>query len=93
MTCIFICAARNLKEWIYDFSDKANDKINNNIELIEDVWEEEFFVPMVFNRMVIYPSYLWHTAVCRDGWYKDHPRVSMSGFVHADTLNVDIDHP
>ena len=83
----------NLKEWIYDFSDKANDKINNDIELIEDVWEEEFFVPMVFNRMVIYPSYLWHTAVCRDGWYKDNPRVSMSGFVHADTLNVDIDHP
>ena len=50
-------------------------------------------MPMVFNRMVIYPSYLWHTAVCRDGWYKDNPRVSMSGFVHADTLNVDIDHP
>tara|TARA_B100001996_G_scaffold39714_1_gene29041 strand:- start:44 stop:823 length:780 start_codon:yes stop_codon:yes gene_type:complete len=82
----------NLKEWIYDFSDKSNEMVDNDISLIEDVWEEEHFVPMQFNRMIIYPSYMWHTAVCRSGWYKDNPRVSLSGFVHADTLNVDIDH-
>ena len=82
----------NLKEWIYDFSDKAQDKIDNDISLIDDVWEEEHHVPMQFNRMIIYPSYMWHTAVCRNGWYNDVPRVSLSGFVHAETLNVDIDH-
>ena len=82
----------NLKEWIYDFSDSAQDMINNDIGLIDDVWEEEHFIPMQFNRLIIYPSYMWHTAVVRDGWYKDIPRVSMSGFIHADTLNVDVDH-
>ena len=82
----------NLKEWIYDFSDKAQDKIDNDISLIDEVWEEEHHVPMQFNRMIIYPSYMWHTAVCRNGWYNDVPRVSLSGFVHAETLNVDIDH-
>ena len=57
--------------------------------LIEDVWEEEHHVKMKFNRMIIYPAFMWHTAFMKNGWYKDEPRVSMSGFVHADSLNLD----
>tara|TARA_B100000530_G_C15890667_1_gene461288 strand:+ start:118 stop:306 length:189 start_codon:yes stop_codon:yes gene_type:complete len=58
--------------------------------LIDEVWEEQYHVPMKFNRMIIYPSFMWHTAVMKNGWYKDKPRVSMSGFVFADSLNLDI---
>ena len=77
------------KEWSYDFSAKADDLIDNDTMLIEDVWEEEHHVKMKFNRMIIYPAFMWHTAFMKNGWYKDEPRVSMSGFVHADSLNLD----
>ena len=80
----------NFKEWAYDFQNKALDKIDNDTMLIEDVWEEEHHVPMKFNRMVIYPSYMWHTAVMKKGWYTDRPRISMSGFVFPDCLNIDV---
>jgi|TARA_B100001094_G_scaffold37064_1_gene31258 hypothetical protein len=80
----------NLKEWFYDFSDKATDMIDNDTMLIEDVWEEEYHVPMKFNRLIIYPSYMWHSAIMKKGWYKDTPRTSLSGFIFADSLNVDI---
>jgi len=80
----------NLKEWVYDFSEKATDLIDNDTMLIEDVWEEEFHVPMKFNRLIIYPSFMWHSAVMKRGWYKDTPRVSMSGFIFADSLNLDV---
>ena len=80
----------NLKEWVYDFSPKATELVDNDTMLIDEVWEEQYHVPMKFNRMIIYPSFLWHTAVMKNGWYKDKPRVSMSGFVFADSLNLDI---
>ena len=80
----------NLIEWLYDFSPKATELVDNDTMLIDKVWEEQYHVPMKFNRMIIYPSFMWHTAVMKNGWYKDKPRVSMSGFVFADSLNLDI---
>ena len=80
----------NFKEWIYDFSDKAEDLIDNDTTLIDDVWEEEHHIPMKFNRMIIYPSYMWHSAIVRKGWYKDVPRVSMSGFIFPECLDVNV---
>ena len=80
----------NYKEWCYEFSSKATDMIDNSTMLIDDVWEEQHHVKMKFNRMIIYPSFMWHTAVMKNGWYKDKPRVSMSGFIHPDSLNLDV---
>ena len=80
----------NLKEWIYDFSNKATDLIDNDTTLIEEVWEEQHHVQMKFNRMIIYPSFMWHSAIMKNGWYKDNPRISLSGFVFAPSLNVDV---
>ena len=80
----------NFKEWIYDFSGKAEDLIDNDTSLIDDVWEEEHHIPMKFNRMIIYPSYMWHSAIVKTGWYKDVPRVSMSGFIFPECLNVNV---
>jgi len=75
----------NYKEWQYDFyNQKKDDEIELDTALIEDEYVEELMVPMKFNRLVIYPSYVWHHAVVRPGWFKDNPRVSMSGFVAAD---------
>ena len=80
----------NYREWVYDFEEKSKEKIDNDTMLIEDVWEEEHHIKMKFNRLVIYPSYIWHSAVMKNGWYKDVPRTSLSGFVFADSLKIDV---
>ncbi|NDB30378.1 hypothetical protein EB155_11280 [archaeon] len=51
---------------------------------IDPCWKEEYHVPMKFNRLVIYPSYLWHTAVYNKEDFTNHPRVSISGFIEKE---------
>jgi len=75
----------NYKEWQYDFyNEKKDDEVDLDTGLIEDVYEEEYHVKMKHNRLVIYPSYLWHSAVIAPGMFKDNPRVSLSGFIKSD---------
>jgi hypothetical protein len=75
----------NYKEWQYDFyNEKKDDEVDLDTGLIEDVYEEEYHVKMKHNRLVIYPSYLWHSAVMAPGMFKDNPRVSLSGFIKSD---------
>ena len=81
----------NLKEWLYDFKDKKFDKIDCDSMLMEDVYEEEYFVPMQFNMLILYPSNVWHTAMMKKGWYNHDQgmdRVSISGFIHPDCFGV-----
>ena len=79
----------NLKEWTYDFMKKSEEKIDCDSLLMEDVWEEEHHIKMKYNRMIIFPSYMWHSAIIKKGWYKDKPRVSLSGFVPPSNLGVE----
>ena len=79
----------NLKEWTYDFKKKSTELIDCDSMLMEDVFEEVHFVPMKFNRLIIFPSYIWHSAIIKKGWYKDRPRVSLSGFVSPKSLGVE----
>ena len=39
--------------------------------------------------MIIFPSYMWHSAIIKKGWYKDKPRVSLSGFIPPFNLGVE----
>ena len=80
----------NYKEWVYDFTEKSKEKVDNDTMLIEKVWEEEHHIKMKFNRLVIYPSYIWHSAIMKKGWYTNMPRISLSGFVFADSLKIDV---
>ena len=43
----------------------------------------------LLGRMIIFPSYMWHSAIIKKGWYKDKPRVSLSGFVPPFNLGVE----
>ena len=79
----------NLREWTYDFMKKSEEKIDCDSLLMEDVWEEEHHIKMKYNRMIIFPSYMWHSAIIKKGWYKDKPRVSLSGFVPPFNLGVE----
>ena len=78
-----------LKEWTYDFKKKSTEKVDCDSMLMENVFEEVHFVPMKFNRLIIFPSYIWHSAIIKKGWYRDRPRVSLSGFVPPSNLGVE----
>ena len=80
---------RNLKKWQYDFGRKSTELIDCDSMLMEDVFQEVHFVPMKFNRLILFPSYVWHSAIIKKGWYKDRPRVSLSGFVPPTCLGVE----
>ena len=42
---------------------KSEEKIDCDSLLMEDVWEEEHHIKMKYNRMIIFPSYMWHSIV------------------------------
>ena len=74
----------NYKEWEYDFIERSEDLITFDSNNIEPCWEEIHEVPMKKNRLVLYPSYLWHSAKFSAGMYDTKARVSLSGFVEKD---------
>lgn len=64
------------------------NEYDNNTETILDstlvdteIWKEELMIDMKFNRMVIYPSYYFHSAYIEKDWFVDSPRVTLSGFL------------
>lgn len=74
----------NYKEWEYDFLEKSEEPVVFDSNNIEPCWKEIHEVPMKKNRLVLYPSYLWHSAKFSAGEYDTNPRVSVSGFVEKD---------
>lgn len=47
----------------------------------EDVWEKIGTVEMKYNRFVMYPSYVFHSAYIESGWYDEFKRISLLGFL------------
>lgn len=74
----------NYKEWEYDFLEQAADMVPLDYKCMDPVWTEIHEVPMKYNRLVLYPSYLWHSAKFASSDFKDRLRVSVSGFVDKD---------
>jgi len=71
----------NYKEWEFNNVEKFTEIIETDRSNIDASWKEIHHVKMKYNRMVIYPSYLWHTAVYNKSDYAEFSRVSISGFV------------
>lgn len=76
------------KEWQYDFfKEKRSEIVPLNSNLMEkDVFEEEHFVKMKYNRMLIYPGYLWHSAMIHPDWWVDEPRIALVGSISGDGI-------
>lgn len=51
---------------------------------IEAHWERVHLVPMRFNRLLVFPSHLWHAAWHPPGAFRDYPRVNQAIFVNAE---------
>ena len=47
----------------------------------KDIWELKYIAEMKYNRLIIHPSYIFHAAYIEEGWFMDHPRISLAGFV------------
>tara|TARA_B100001250_G_scaffold408087_1_gene429888 strand:+ start:1153 stop:1947 length:795 start_codon:yes stop_codon:yes gene_type:complete len=83
----------NYKEWKYVFDKtRKNEEVTMDNRHIEDVYEEYHHVPMKYNRMVIYPAYLWHQPAVKDHMFNEpnEPRYCLAGFVdHSIFTNPD----
>ena len=54
--------------------------LNSNL-MEKDTFEEEHFVKMAYNRMVIYPEHVWHSAMIHPDWWVDTPRIALVGSI------------
>lgn len=71
------------------FKDYFNEENNNNYNTILDsrqindsVWEVMQRVEMKYNRLVVYPSYIFHSAYIEKEWYQDTKRIGLVGFLN-----------
>lgn len=74
----------NYKEWEFNNIEKSKQTVEMDRSHIDPSWKEIHHIPMKYNRMVLYPSYLWHTAVYNKEDYSEFPRVSIAGFIARD---------
>lgn len=51
---------------------------------IDTYWERTHLVPMRFNRLLLFPSNLWHGAWHPPGAFREYPRINQAVFVNAD---------
>ena len=71
------------KEWEFEnIRDTQNDYVEFDSKNMDDAWEEYHYEPMKFNKLIIYPSYIYHSALMKKDWFVDSPRISISGFIH-----------
>ena len=77
----------NLKEWRYEFDRKKRlEEVTLDSKYIEDAYEEYHHIPMKYNRMVLYPAYLWHHPIIKGDMFNEpkEPRFNISGFVNQE---------
>ena len=47
----------------------------------EDDWELQYIVEAKFNRFIMHPGYIFHSAYVEKEWYQDEKRLSLAGFI------------
>ena len=70
------------KEWQFEkMRDTKDEYVNFDSNGMDDAWEEFHYEPMKFNRLILYPAYVFHSSLMKIDWYKESPRISLSGFI------------
>jgi len=65
----------------YRKAHKHNYEIEMDTRQLTDDWAIEYEVEMKFNRFVMHPSYIFHTAYIEKEWFQEEKRVSLAGFI------------
>lgn len=61
----------------YDYEVEYDSKMIDE----DPEWEKSFLIEAKYNRFVMYPSSLFHSAYIEKDWYQDEYRVSLAGFI------------
>lgn len=66
----------------YRKSTKYQSKtIFDSTNINEDDWALQFVADAKFNRLVMYPSYIFHSPYIEKDWYTEQKRLTLDGFV------------
>jgi len=70
---------------IYETYRKAKkhdyETILDSRNIQEEDWELQYVVDAKFNRFVMHPGYIFHSAYIEKEWYQDEKRLSLAGFI------------
>ena len=47
----------------------------------EEDWELQFVADNKFNRLIVYPSYMFHSPYIEKDWYTEQKRLTLEGFI------------
>lgn len=65
----------------YRKAHKNDYELEMDTRELNDDWAIEHDVEMKFNRFVMHPSYIFHTAYIEKEWFQEEKRVSLAGFI------------
>lgn len=57
------------------------ETIFDSRNISQEDWELQFVADVKFNRLVMHPSYLFHTFYIEKDWYTEEKRLSLAGFL------------
>jgi hypothetical protein len=76
-------------ESYHKFDNYVKETSQNNYNTILDsrqinssIWQLIHHVEMKYNRFVMYPSYIFHSAYIEKEWYQDIKRIGLVGFLN-----------
>jgi hypothetical protein len=76
-------------ESYHKFDNYVKETSQNNYSTILDsrqidssIWELIQHIEMKYNRFVMYPSYIFHSAYIEKEWYQDTKRIGLVGFLN-----------
>jgi len=66
----------------YRKAKKSHEEIEfDSRDIREEDWELQYVVDAAYNRFVMHPGYIFHTAYIEKEWYQQEKRVSLAGFL------------
>ena len=75
-------------EQYWEYTDYKKEIEQNNYNTILDyrqidssIWELIYEVEMKYNRFVLYPSYIFHSAYIEKEWFQEIKRIGLVGFL------------
>jgi hypothetical protein len=70
------------KNYFTEINENNYNTILDSRQIDSSNWELIHSVEMKYNRFVMYPSYLFHSAYIEKDWYQDVKRVGLIGFLN-----------
>lgn len=70
------------KNYFSEINQNNYNTILDSRQIDDSEWELIHHVEMKYNRLVVYPSYILHSAYIEKEWYQDTKRIGLVGFLN-----------